>query len=75
MAGPANCSATRYGRSRIRIQSKTMQLGLRFAAAKLPGLRSSRGGGPPWSQAVALVPRGATVDSGALPSPIGRSAV
>jgi hypothetical protein len=40
MVGPANCFATRYGRSRIR--SKTMQLGLRFAAANLPGLRTGR---------------------------------
>ncbi len=38
MIGPANCFATRYDRSRD--QSGTMQLGLRFAAAKLPGLRT-----------------------------------
>jgi hypothetical protein len=44
---PANCFATRYGRSRIRIQSRTMQLGLRFAAAKLPELRAGRGGQEP----------------------------
>lgn len=42
MVGPPNCFATRYGRFRIRIQSPTMQLGLRFATAKLPGLRSDR---------------------------------
>jgi hypothetical protein len=40
---PANCFATRCGRSRI--QSGTMQLGLRFAAAKLPGLRAGREAG------------------------------
>ena len=40
--GPANCFATRYCRSRIRIQSPKMQIGLRFAAAKLPGLRTGR---------------------------------
>ena len=43
LVGLANCFATRYGRFRIRIQSPTMQLGLRFAAAKLPGLRIGRG--------------------------------
>jgi hypothetical protein len=40
VVGPANCFATRYGRSRI--QSKAKQLGLRFVAAKLPGLRIGR---------------------------------
>lgn len=40
VVGLANCFATRCGRSRI--QSKTMQLGLRFATAKLPGLRAGR---------------------------------
>ncbi len=40
MVAPANCFATRYGGSRI--QSGTTQLGLRFAAAKLPGLRADR---------------------------------
>jgi len=47
VVGPANCFATRYGRSQIRIQSQTMQLGLRFATAKLAGLRTSRGGEEP----------------------------
>ena len=38
---PANCCATRYGCTWI--ESQTTQLGLRFAAAKLPGLLISAG--------------------------------
>jgi hypothetical protein len=58
VVGPANCFATRCGRFRIRIQSKMMQLGLRFAAAKLPGLRTHRGIRNPVEPSDALVARG-----------------
>jgi hypothetical protein len=54
VVGPANCFANRYGRSLIRIQPQTMQLGLRFAAAKLRGLRTHRVVGNSWNQAGAL---------------------
>ena len=56
MVGPANCFATRYGGSRI--QSGTMQLGLRFAAAKLPGLRTGRGAASFVEPSGTLVARG-----------------
>ena len=58
MVGPANCSATRYGLG-SGSKSTTMQLGLRVAAAKLPGpAEQPAGAGAPWSQAGAFVPRG-----------------
>jgi len=52
-----------------------MQLGLRFAAAKLPGLRTDRGAGATWSQAGPWWPEEAIESSGTLLSPTGRSVV
>ena len=61
---PANCFATRYGHFRIRIQSQKMQLGLRFAAAKLPRLRTGRVVGNLEEPSGALVARGAVAAPG-----------
>ena len=53
-----------------------MQLGLRFAAAKLPGLRTDReGAATSWSQAGTLMAREADRELGGLLSPAGRFTV
>jgi hypothetical protein len=63
------------GRSRIRIQSQKMQLGLRFAAAKLPGLRAGREGGNLVEPSGGLGGQGTDRGLGGLLSPTGRSVV
>jgi hypothetical protein len=75
VVGPANCFANRYGRFLIRIKSPKMQLGLRFAAAKLPGLRTGRGGRNLMEPSGALVARGGDRGPGGLLSPTCRSVV
>jgi hypothetical protein len=52
-----------------------MQLGLRFAAAKLPVSGLAEESGTPWIQARALVPRVADRGLGRSPSPTASSVV